>query len=420
MQTDSGTMAIMTRTIRFFPIAVALAALLTASAPGTASAAPGFLCSGGTNDGLECDFDSDCDGGGACLAAQFICVGGERDTDNCDCPGSICVGETCSGGPLQGEPCGTANNCSGGTCQQTAKICNDGDLKGFACANTGQCGSGAQCISNGMFCWGGSFFKFGCIDSDDCDPEGDPGVCRGPAAAVPIELLCSAGANDGDLCEDDQGCPNGACIIGQTVCDGGETTDGFFCESDTDCDPQSPCTLSPKLCTAGDNKGFACVDTRNCTGGGQCVSTGLFCDGGDFEDFSCVDDAECNGDEDGDCVSPGPVTPGTAVPTRTPTSGGNSPTRTFTRRPNPTPTATRTGGNGPTAVPTATRTRNPGEPDPTSTGGPTATRTSRPITGLTPVVQKGGCAVDPAAGSSSALWLGLFAVAALLRTRRVS
>jgi hypothetical protein len=365
----------MRRTTILVLFGAALGAVLATGMPREAGAAPGLLCSAGGNNGDECDFDSDCPNG-ACVAAQFICEGGTRDTDICDCPESTCVRGACSGGPRENAACDPANECDGGTCQQTSRICNAGDLKGFGCANNGQCGDGAVCVANGQFCWGGSFFKFGCVDDDDCDPEGDAGICRGPAQRVPIVQICSAGRDDGDRCAGDNNCPNGACVLGQTVCDGGDTRDGFFCESTTDCDRDASCTLSQKLCGAGDNKGATCVDDRTC-GGGECISTGLLCNGGEGENFSCVDDDECSGR--GDCVVPGQVRP---TATRTPVGGTPGPTTT--RRPTRAPTSN---GNG-----------NGNDDDDNNSLG---------------------CQIDPAAsGSGAALLLGVIVIRALRRARR--
>ncbi|GIW40464.1 MAG: hypothetical protein KatS3mg076_1041 [Candidatus Binatia bacterium] len=340
------------------------ATLLLVLAPGRSFAAPGFLCSGGVNDGQECDFDSDCPGG-ACLAGQNVCNGGTED----------------------GAFCETNADCGGGICALTARVCDRGQNRGFACVRDAHC-PGGSCIANGLFCFGGDFDRFACVVDEDCVPEeGEAGTCRGPAEPLPFVTVCSAGPRDGEACELDEECPAGACVLAQNVCDGGPN-DGFFCESDTDCSPGDPCTATQRVCDAnsGEQKGVACLRNAHC-GSGACVSTGRVCFSGDFEFFSCVDDADCASEEEESCLAPG---------------GVSGPTPTFTRRPTP--------------IPTPTRTRPAGAPTPTRTEEEPREEECDEVVGTICVrKEKEGCQLARTSGSG---WVAPLLVFLLFRIRR--
>ena len=102
-----------------------------------------YCCSGGSNNANVCTYDSDCPGGGACLFPAGICTGGTAD----------------------GTPYCTKNSdCPGGTRSATQRLCSGGDNRGFPCTTITQCpGSGANCVANGMFCFGGSFDHLACV-----------------------------------------------------------------------------------------------------------------------------------------------------------------------------------------------------------------------------------------------------------------
>ena len=111
MKTDT-----LRNTRRSRAIALSLAVLLAAIAfiPTLASALcdkDSFCCSAGTRDGAQCNFDSDCPGGGACIFVFNICIGGTSDgspfcTSDGDCPGGICSGsqKICVAGDNEGPP----------------------------------------------------------------------------------------------------------------------------------------------------------------------------------------------------------------------------------------------------------------------------------------------------------------------------
>ena len=282
-----------------------LAAALAIAAP-QSRADEIFLCSGGTFDGENCVLDSDCPDG-ACAAALAVCLGGARDAERCDCPGSTCEGSTCAGGVRQGESCG----CSGGNCEPTVSFCpltSPGGRAGAPCLSNAQCGD-STCAPTGRYCWGGSEFKFACLQNTDCESGGSNGTCTAPGIAVDVTNICSKGSNNGGPCTSNSQCPGGACVIGDVLCAGATTP--HDCESDTDCEPQSPCTLTQKVCDGGFT-GQYCVDSSTC-GGGQCLSTGKYCNGG--RNFACVDDTDCT--DNGSCVAGGVGLP---EPTLTPTS----------------------------------------------------------------------------------------------------
>jgi hypothetical protein len=126
----------------------------TCTAPSSELAPTLELCSGGSQDGDECDSHAECPGG-ACVIGQTVCHGGatrdgvfcQRDTD-CD-PGSSCAStqKLCSGGDADGLPCFDNASCTGGgQCVSTGKFCDE-DLETFPCIDDDQCLGGANCVS---------------------------------------------------------------------------------------------------------------------------------------------------------------------------------------------------------------------------------------------------------------------------------
>jgi hypothetical protein len=243
-------------------------------------------------------------------------------------------------------------------------------------------------------------------------------VPRAARAQGTGEFLCNGGTRNGLACESDDNCvPNGVCVIAQGVCDGGGD-DGLTCEClsgtcaaqpvcsasasmgtcaggilpgeccDTsfNCADSAACKGASKVCLAGDNGGFPCLRDSQCPNS-VCRATQKFCAGtcgGTSSGALCLDDTDCTGTttctsdyqsfscavDDNCCVNPpckagicqGAVT--SSTPTKTPTRGTVTPTRTRTLTPTrsgtpSTPTPTRSGGVTGTPTPSATRTGSP-------------------------------------------------------------
>jgi len=236
-----------------------------------------FLCSGGFNDGSACDNDENCPGG-ACVLPQGVCDNGDRN----------------------GEYCDTTSECTGGgTCSLAHKVCLAGDAKGNSCLRDEHCPESA-CISTGLFCDGGDFDLYSCVDDSSCVGEFEAGVCVSPSV-----FLCSGGANADAECRSDLDCPAGACVLAQGVCVGGEA-DNSTCEGDVHC-PGGTCQTTARVCDAGSNKSIGCITSADCPSG-SCASTGKVCSGGDFDSIACVDASSCTpaAGEAGECITPGP------------------------------------------------------------------------------------------------------------------
>lgn len=172
---------------------MALVALVVSLAPARlpAQGTGEFLCSAGSRDGLACESDDDCPGGGVCVIAQGVCDGGTDDGLLCDCPAGTCVEApvcsldpsfgTCAGGTSAGFCCDVSFNCvDGSPCVGSSKVCVGGDFAGFACLRDDHC-TGSTCESTGRFCVGGDFEFFSCNDDSDCPG----GSCSG--VALPTE-----------------------------------------------------------------------------------------------------------------------------------------------------------------------------------------------------------------------------------------
>ena len=145
-----------------------------------------FLCSAGPHDESPCNSDDDCKPG-ACVVAYGVCDGGTYDGFPCDCPGGMCVGTTCVGGPFAGLDCMTAagdGNCgTESLCTSSARICLAGDYKAYPCLKDDDCmddnGMSEVCGATAQFCDGGDFDGTSCVDNSDCTGADTKG-CSGP------------------------------------------------------------------------------------------------------------------------------------------------------------------------------------------------------------------------------------------------
>ncbi|MBX3027459.1 hypothetical protein KF840_21395 [bacterium] len=146
------------------------------------------LCSGGGRDGQTCVGDVDCPGG-FCTVARALCDGGSADGQACQCIEAACSTAvacainpgrgTCSGGAQAGECCDVAQNCAGGSCVGSQKLCLDGARKGLPCLRNAQC-PGSTCVSPTLVCLDGSQAGYSCLDAAQC-----PGGACGQRVATP-------------------------------------------------------------------------------------------------------------------------------------------------------------------------------------------------------------------------------------------
>lgn len=161
-----------------------------------------FLCSAGLRDGLTCEGDADCIGGGVCVIPQGVCESSPDQLELCSCAGSICAAGpvcgddptigTCSGGVFQDFCCDLAFNCSNGSnCIATQKLCIGGELRGFPCIEDDNC-PGAPCRSTGGYCGEGESDSYSCVDADDC--LGAECLFAGPTP-TPRPVLCAGDCN---------------------------------------------------------------------------------------------------------------------------------------------------------------------------------------------------------------------------------
>src|SRR5205085_5824202 len=217
-------------------------------------------CVLGTDNGLPCDSNSDCDGGGTCTGRPFQCTAGTAPagtscTANGDCgvgglcqdacPGGLCVplcmqeGQ-CNGGARDGDPCATSDHCKECTAGNAALI-------GTGCTANSQCnssiGSGDGVCANGP----------GFVSCDLVDPE--DGLC----AAGPNKYRCTGLGHRTEPCSLEYGTcsPVATCIAGTSH-------QGSACPNNAFCGTGGVCS---RKCTMGD------ADKRDqaCSADNQCI-----------------------------------------------------------------------------------------------------------------------------------------------------
>jgi cysteine-rich repeat protein len=261
------------------------------------SCGSGSICNGGScvaeacGDGLvsgaeECDDMNTTDGDGCDNDCTFTCSGDSDCSDSNPCNGD----ETCSdagtassacvaGTPLaDGDSCGGANICRGGTC--TAPGCGDGVVTGSEDCDDGNSTDGDGCDND---------CTWTCAGDGDCD-DGNP--CNGTESCTSpssLSSMCTGGTppGDGTACGGGDICSGGSCVAprcGDGIvtspedCDDGNTTSGDGCDGD--------CSWT----CAGDgdcDNGAVCDGSETCSDPGtlssQCVAgtppaTGTLCD----------------------------------------------------------------------------------------------------------------------------------------------
>ena len=242
----------------------------------------------------------------------------------------------------------------------------------------------AQAATGEFLCNGGTRNGLPCNSDDDCVPNGvcviAQGVCNGggddgltceclsgtcatqPVCSVNASLgTCSGGILAGECCDVTYNCADSAPCTGTAkVCLGGGTdTKGFPCLRDSQC-PGSVCGSTSKFCSGtcgGMDTGALCLDDTDCAAGVTCTSQ--------YQSLSCVDDSSCCGTppcKAGICRG---AATSSGTPTKTPTRGTVTPTRTRTATP--------------------TRSGTPATPTPTRSGAATLTPTPSPVVTGSPI-----------------------------------
>ena len=265
----------------------------------TGSDPNGSACS----DGLFCNGADTCSAGACTVHAGSSCAGADGDgncaescnetNDSCttaDPNGSSCDDglfcngdDSCSGGGCSqhaGSPCPGADgdgNCAE-SCDEQADACSASDPNGTACDDSVFCNSADTCSAGSCSAHPGSPCPGPDGDGDcaeSCNETTD--TCN---ASDPDGAAC----NDGVFCDGPDTCAAGSCSQHSgTPCPGADG-DGNCAES---------CDDVADACTAFDPDGAACSDANSCTTDDACDGTGD-CVGGPAVD--CEDGDPCTTD----------------------------------------------------------------------------------------------------------------------------
>lgn len=287
-----------------------------------------------TEDGNECTLDR-CDGGGTCTHPPRA-AGAPCSTDGNECTDDVCDGAGACTHSANNAPCDDGlfcngqDVCQGGGCNaHTGDPCTGGPECNQSCNEVeDNCfdPAGTQCSDEGNEC-----------TDDVCDGAG---VCAHPPNTAPCDDgdvctsgdtcnggVCTAGqpidCDDGNPCTDDSCVPSVGCVHdpNSAPCD-----DGVFCNGADTCEAGScsvhegdPCPGTP--CTACDESAEVCADpagapcddsdpctlTDQCDGSGTCVGGGSVCGNGSLESAcgeECDDGGTVVGDGcDAECIA---------------------------------------------------------------------------------------------------------------------
>jgi|GEM_PF-1721471 len=299
-------------------------------------------------DGSSCADDDLCDGAETCQSGQCA------PADPVDCSGvtDVCLQSACNPATgacdlpvADGTSCADVDLCDGAeTCQ--AGVCADGpevDCTGVTdpcllpkCNDvTGQCdlpvADGNSCADDDL-CDGDEVCQAGlCMDGDpvDCSSVDDPCLvaqCNINTGACDLALPDETSCADGELCDGDEVCRNGAC----------EDVAPVDCSGVDDPCLQSACNPATGGCDLPVDDNTSCADGELCDGDETCQD-GVCTDGAPVDcggvtnpclraacnpatggcdlpvddDTSCADGDPCDGDETcqgGVCTAGTPVT----------------------------------------------------------------------------------------------------------------
>jgi hypothetical protein len=148
------------------------------------------VCVGGTEDGVSCDEDSDCGGGGTCSENPRVCGTGNQ---------GVCSISHCAGGESAGLVCATNAQCTDSNgiidgvctidpCTVDGAPCVDGECIPDSCTTDADCEMGVTCVD---VCDGGLCTPL-CVERGECD----------------------GGDRDGEYCALDKDCVGGGTCLG--------------------------------------------------------------------------------------------------------------------------------------------------------------------------------------------------------------
>jgi hypothetical protein len=225
------------------------------------------VCEGGAEDGVACDEDSDCSGGGTCSENPRVCGDGNQ---------GLCSFSHCSGGMSNGAICKSNAQC----------VNNLGQIDGMCIPD--------NCTVGGAPCPDGECIPDNCTTNADCEMGvACEDVCGG-GICTPLCVergTCNGGGRHGDYCALDKDCP-GDGICENPLSDEGACAQGTFNHCDGPGWEFVSCTPTQVDTQAGceaDNPGagFCRADVTHCflndglaTGGGDATnafSVATFC-----------------------------------------------------------------------------------------------------------------------------------------------
>lgn len=200
------------------------------------------VCGTGSNLGVPCTSDTDCDDGLCGSTTTSVCTGGVNQGDFCtadtDCPGSSC----------------SATDCPGGTCTaigrppvQPCPVCTDVRFNPISDGTSGTCdlggNRGAPCSSTNS-----EGLTIDCLPDEDLAlvdlPVTLSNLTTRQSAMVADDDgtfcnfgFCLGGERHGETCNNDAECSGGSCY---RACQGGldangESLDGHPCQNHDDC-----------------------------------------------------------------------------------------------------------------------------------------------------------------------------------------
>ena len=243
----------------------------------------------GVPNGTSCNSGSQC-GSGYC-ADGFCCNTPCEDAcDRCDLAGSrgTCAqapdGTTCS----DGATCNGMEICQSGNCRAGDQVtCDDGNI-----CTSDACVEGRGCVyetredgsfcSNGDMCDGQETCLNGacipgepreCDDRDACTRD----TCEPSEGCVFVDLPDGAPCGEGDLCSSEWVCEQGACVQGSGMagCEDQDVCTEEFCDPDLgcmyplrDCSDENPCTED--WCDAVEGCWYSPLEDGTACGNAQC------------------------------------------------------------------------------------------------------------------------------------------------------
>ncbi|KYF92586.1 hypothetical protein BE20_11335 [Sorangium cellulosum] len=244
-----------------------------------------------------CNTDSDCAGGGVCIALTTfnMCVAPCETADDCR-DGYMCdTDDTCWPGCTSDAQCPEAGTCADdGFCGAPASP------DGSACADDGDC-TGEWCISQadygfpGGYCSGFCGLDTECTGGGTCymEPGDTTGICL-TACTTDSDCrggyICDADNTCYPACTSDAQCSDGYVCNALGYCDppAGDGADGDACTADADC--------AGGFCFSDADGWPGGYCTGPCTPGADDCAGGGYCDSDSEGNSACI--AECGTTDD--------------------------------------------------------------------------------------------------------------------------